>query len=117
MSNYTRGRAKEYAFMKSMRDDGYTTLRTAGSRGDWDVLFYKDNSTLHMAQLKYTEDGKVTKNELTRFEEAPLPEGAGAYLITYKKGQSSPYRIYIRTHGAPCRVSVPDGNDKTWLQS
>lgn len=106
MSQYRRGRSKEYAFMKMMKEDGYTTLRTAGSHGDWDVLFYKDKGAMHMAQLKYTEDGKVTKNEFTRFEEAPVPEGAGAYLITYKKGQSSPFRIYFRSHGEVVRAIV-----------
>ena len=102
--------------MKMMKEDGYTTLRTAGSHGDWDVLFYKDKGTMHMTQLKYTEDGKVTKNEFTRFKEAPLPEGAAGYLITYKKGQSSIFRIYQRTHGEAGRITIRDGDDETWLQ-
>jgi hypothetical protein len=82
--------------MKAMRDDGYTTLRMAGSHGDWDVIFYKDKGTCHMAQLKYTEGGKVTKGELNRFRTSPLPEGAAAYLIIYKKGQSNPFRVLSR---------------------
>lgn len=106
MSNYTRGRAKEYAFMKMMREDGFTTLRTAGSHGDWDIICYKDGGALHLFQLKYTEDGKVTKDELKRFEDAPIPDNTGAYLVAYKKGQSSPFRISFRSCGEVSRVIV-----------
>jgi Holliday junction resolvase len=115
LSNYTRGRAKEYAFMKQLREDGYTALRTAGSHGDWDVIFYKNEGTLQLAQLKYTEDGKVTKNELKRFDEAPLPKDSRAYLVTYKKGQSEPFRIFIRTCREARRTYIRDGDDETWL--
>jgi hypothetical protein len=117
MTQYRRGRQKEYEFMKMMRDDGYVTLRTAGSHGDWDILFYKDQGTMHMAQLKYTEDGKFTKNEFKRFEEAPLPEGAAGYFITYKKGHSGPFRIYVRTCREASRIVIRDGDDSTWIYS
>jgi Holliday junction resolvase-like predicted endonuclease len=106
MTNYNRGRAKEYALMKQLKEDGYTVLRSAGSHGDFDVIAYKDKSELHMFQLKYTEGGKPTANELKRFEESPIPESTRAYLVCYKKGQSSPFRLYERAHGEVGRITL-----------
>jgi len=115
ISNYTAGRAKEYKVMKFLDKLGYTTLRTAGSHGDWDVLAYKNQESLHVIQVKYNKEGLPTKHELERFEKAALPKGTGAYLVTFKRGQSSPFRVYERACGEIGGVDFRDGDGEAWI--
>jgi len=51
-SKYLRGRRAEYRVIKKLRADGYTTIRSAGSKGLWDVIAYKAG------------DGLTTEDEL-----------------------------------------------------
>ena len=41
MSNYRRGRAKEYRTAEKLREEGWTVLRTAGSHGEFDLIAIK----------------------------------------------------------------------------
>ena len=115
MSNYTAGRAKEYKVMKFLDKQGYTTLRTAGSHGDWDVLAYKEGDCVEVVQVKYNKEGMPTKNELIRFETAALPFCARAYLVAFKRGQSSPFRVYERTCREAGGIDFRDGDGEAWI--
>lgn len=117
MTNYRRGRGKEYAVKKLLENQNFTVMRTAGSHGDWDLIAYQHEEDLHLIQIKYTKEGVPTKNELSRFETAPLPKGARAYLLGFKKGQSEPFRVYKRICGASSGSDIRDGDDQAWLFS
>jgi hypothetical protein len=115
MTNYTRGRTKEYAVKKDLESQNYSVMRTAGSHGDWDLIAFQHEGPLHLIQIKYTKEGIPTKNELSRFEAAPIPNGARAYLLGFKKGQSDPFRVYKRICGTPSGTSLRSRDDEAWL--
>jgi len=52
VNQYIRGRRAEYKVIQKLKDDGYTTIRSAGSKGLWDVIAYKSG------------DGLTTEDEL-----------------------------------------------------
>lgn len=62
MSNYTRGRGKEYAVMKTLRERGLEVVRSSSSKGLWDVTAAGDGFT-YLIQVKYTKSKKYYEDE------------------------------------------------------
>ena len=50
-TNYERGREVEYKCRKELEKEGFRTVRTSGSKGDWDVIAY-NNKVVRFIQLK-----------------------------------------------------------------
>jgi Holliday junction resolvase len=57
MSNYTRGRTKEYQVKKILEDRGLEVVRSASSKGLWDVTAAGLGYT-YLIQVKYTKAKK-----------------------------------------------------------
>jgi Holliday junction resolvase len=51
MSHYTKGRRAEYRAAAMLRDRGYFVVRSAGSRGLWDLVGI-DAQTVRLIQVK-----------------------------------------------------------------
>lgn len=62
MSQYARGRSKEYAVQKALRERGLEVVRSASSKGLWDVTASGDGFT-YLIQVKYTKQKKYYEDE------------------------------------------------------
>ncbi len=80
MSQYHRGRKKEWDARTILEGWGYRTTRTAGSRGLWDVHAIKEGQHHLLIQVKYTKKrGSWRDANCVLFEEFEPP------LATYKE--------------------------------
>lgn len=113
MSHYRAGTAFEHKIIDDLEDNGYQTIRAAGSKGSTKV----DVAALKPGQLLFVQakrDGKISPAEWTRVYEVarwvgavPLlaangPRGRG---VTYTE-LLGPKQPYARTQ--PCRPWWPD---------
>ena len=66
--NYIKGRRKEYAIMKSLKDEGYIIAhRTAGSHSPIDVFaIHKEKKIIKLIQSK-PDNYKLTKSLLKQW--------------------------------------------------
>jgi len=62
MNNYGRGRVVEYKITEELRAAGYFAVRTAGSKGLFDIIGYKDNE-LRLIQAKRIKAKKAKKKK------------------------------------------------------
>lgn len=62
MTNYSRGRSKEYETMKSLRNEGWVCSRSAMSHGPVDVFAAKDG-VVRLIQVK-SGSSRMKKGEL-----------------------------------------------------
>lgn len=69
MSNYTRGREKEYEVMKRLREEGYECIRTAGSHGPFDVVAIGPQG-VRFVQVKRVRPGTNWRREYEKAKEA-----------------------------------------------
>ena len=97
MTNYSRGRSKEYELKRQLEEDGYTVLRTAGSHGAFDLICYKQDTEVSFYQVKYSMRSAPTKKELEAFENADLPNRSTAYLVHFQRGNTTP-TVVSRKH-------------------
>lgn len=76
-TKYTRGREKEWAIQHLFRDLGYSTARTSGSHGAWDVHVTSKTEARYI-QCKRQKDGKISladyEEALKKLEEYELPD-------------------------------------------
>jgi len=70
MANYARGIKVEYRVRDLYKYKGYRVIRSAGSRGPWDLLAY-DKFNVIFIQCK---NHKPTKDELNDFNHAIIPD-------------------------------------------
>ena len=62
MTNYSRGRTREYRVMKMLEKVGYTCFRMAGSHGLFDVIALgKDH--MKLIQVKYNQNASPAERE------------------------------------------------------
>jgi Holliday junction resolvase hjc len=59
MTQYARGRRKEWDVVKRLRAAGWFAQRSAGSRGLWDVVAVKPEHRPLFVQVKYTKGGPM----------------------------------------------------------
>ena len=50
--NYCSGRAFEWAYRKWLLEQGWSVLRSAGSKGPFDLVYWKSNETPCAVQVK-----------------------------------------------------------------
>jgi len=62
MTNYSRGRTREYATMKTLRDEGWVVSRSAMSHGPVDVFAAK-NGVVRLIQVK-SGSSRMKKGEV-----------------------------------------------------
>lgn len=62
MSNYKRGRAKEYKTMQLLEPLGFTCTRSASSKGLWDVVAVRADEA-RLIQTKYTKQDHFSEDE------------------------------------------------------
>jgi|SRR5690606_1485865 len=62
MSNYKRGRAKEYETIRLLEPLGFTCTRSASSQGLWDVVAVRADET-RLIQTKYTKDAHFSEDD------------------------------------------------------
>ena len=55
MTQYARGRRKEYEVVRRLRAVGWDAQRSAGSHGLWDVAALKSGQPPKFVQVKYTK--------------------------------------------------------------
>jgi Holliday junction resolvase len=97
MSNYARGRSREYQAIKKLRAEGWLCSRSAMSHGPVDVFAAKDGNTL-VIQVK-SGTSRMRKGEidtLKRWAEAFDADGE----IWYYKKRGKLQRQVIRTRSA-----------------
>jgi predicted RNA binding protein YcfA (HicA-like mRNA interferase family) len=89
MTNYTRGRAKEYRVAKRLRAQGWTVLRTAGSHGPFDLIAIKEPTLSQFDQatvfpgyimLIQVKGGKSAKREQIKALKE-IKHFSGTYLV------------------------------------
>jgi len=72
-SKYLRGRRAEYKVIKQLKADGYTTIRSAGSKGLWDIVGYKfDIYRWLVIQVKVNKKPTLKEMKLLRKEKVPF---------------------------------------------
>jgi len=72
-SKYIRGRRAEYRVIKKLKADGYTTIRSAGSKGLWDVIAYNwDNMSWLVIQVKIGKKPSLREMTKLRIEHVPF---------------------------------------------
>lgn len=57
MTNYERGRRKEYDVTRRLRSGGWFAQRTAGSHGLWDITAVQSFERPRFIQVKYSMKG------------------------------------------------------------
>ena len=72
-SKYIRGRRAEYRVIKKLQSDGYTTIRSAGSKGLWDVIAYNWASMQWLViQVKVNKKPTLKEMKLLKKEKVPF---------------------------------------------
>lgn len=98
MTNYRRGRTKEYDVCDLLLGWGYDRVqRTAGSHGLWDVHAIKEGSHHLLVQVKYTKKRGRTWRDANciAFEEFKAPPATVKEFWIYTYGNADPEIIPI----------------------
>ncbi len=88
MTNYEKGRRREYQVMRALEAAGFYCIRAAGSHGLFDVVAIGPNE-LRLIQVKANQMASPAEQECLR--EFDLgPEGTSKYIWLYVNGQRKP---------------------------
>ena len=92
---YQRGRRFEYKVKKALDDLGFSTSRSASSKGLWDVSGVSADVVL-LVQVKSTESkvGKWRDSNVAAFEKLPVPPYTRKEVWVYRLGVGKP-EIYV----------------------
>ncbi len=101
MSNYSKGRKREYDVMDILKKAGYQCLRTAGSHGMWDVIAIGP-SNIRLIQVKLNRT--PTPAERRAIEEFRVAPRTTKEVWMFRTGARKP--IAVKTYGGD------NGNDK-----
>ena len=86
MTNYSRGAYYERKTKKTLEDEGYVSLRTAGSHGSFDIIAF-NGSIVRFIQCKATRNKNPTvksyKEELNIIKDIIVPECVTKELWIY----------------------------------
>jgi Holliday junction resolvase len=93
-TNYQRGADMERRFVKWLRDKDWIAVRSAGSRGSFDVIA-ANGGRIIVAQLK--RDGRITELQRQELLRDAVTAGAVALLVTKpERGRDFEARILTR---------------------
>jgi Holliday junction resolvase len=85
--NYLSGRRKEYELKKMLENQNFTVLRTAGSKGVFDLIAF-DTDSIRFIQVKSSRRKKKTyKQEIERLKFVQLPDHCTKELWIYTQEQ------------------------------
>ncbi len=88
MTNYEKGRRREYQVIRTMEAAGFYCIRAAGSHGLFDVVAIGPNE-LRLIQVKANQMASQAEQESLR--EFDLgPEGTSKFIWLYINGQRKP---------------------------
>lgn len=83
MTNYSKGRRREWAAIKFLTDSGFTAYRTAGSKGAFDVIAH-DDKCVRFIQIK-SESKKTSRlSDISSIEAISVPECATKELWVFR---------------------------------
>lgn len=97
MSRYAQGRRYEYKTMKVLEEQGYSVVRSASSKGLWDVTAISADHT-KLIQVKSTRTKKGTSyrdKNLRMFEALPVPPGTLKEVWVYRVGIGAPEIVQL----------------------
>lgn len=101
-SNYVKGRAFEYAVRKSLQEEGYEVMRTAGSHGHFDLIAIKPSQpVIELVQCKVVKNHAAADRLIKGFRSAPpyapygLPNGVHQMLYVKIHGVSGWGRVIV----------------------
>ena len=106
MSNYSRGRNVELKIVHFLEDCGYTSTRSAGSKGAFDVIAY-NGKHVRFIQSKYTNDeNRSYAADIAKMEGVEVPPYATKELWIYVKDKG--FRKVVFLTGARGTIVIPD---------
>jgi len=105
MTNYTRGRALEYEIRDRLREDGYQTFRTAGSRGVADIIAIKPGQILYVQAKR---DGRISPAERTALFRAAADVGALPLVAARQPRKPIEWRALTGTRARDWEPWSPD---------
>ncbi len=80
MSHYSKGRQYEYRTIKSLKDQGFNCIRSAGSHGPFDIVAWNED-VIYFIQVKVGV--KPTRKEIDEILNIPVPMNAVKLLFNY----------------------------------
>lgn len=94
-AKYLRGRRFEYKVQDTLKKSGFSTTRSASSKGLWDVTGVAADVTL-LVQVKSTESktGRWRDSNVAAFEKLPVPPYTRKEVWVYRLGVGKP-EIYV----------------------
>ena len=92
MTNYERGREREYRSMRYLEAAGYRAHRTAGSHGEFDVIGIAPSGIV-LVQCKF--NCRPTSAELEAIREYPAPANCQKLIHLYVKGRHAPEVVAV----------------------
>lgn len=93
MTQYFRGRRKEWEVVKTLKAAGYRVVRSAGSHGPWDVCAVSPIEVI-LIQVKYHKTGKVSSSEISDFQTMAVPsDRVRKEVWIFTKGKRNPQII------------------------
>lgn len=69
--NYLRGRRFEYEVAKTLKEQGYEVMRTAGSHGKFDIIALRSGVKPIFYQCKVTDNERTANRMGAEFKENP----------------------------------------------
>lgn len=87
MSNYVKGRTAEYRARKTLQQQGYTVIRSAGSKGPCDLLAF-NGAELRIVSVK--SGAYCSQIERAALCELARPENSTVEIWRYAHGSTVP---------------------------
>lgn len=89
-TNYQRGRTREYYVMQNLRKKGYHCIRSASSKGYFDVIAIGEKDIL-LIQVKLSKDGKLKRDENYKLSlTLKVPTNTKKQLWLFAPGSTTP---------------------------
>jgi len=98
MSNYTRGREKEYRAIKLLEEQGYYCIRSAGSHTVIDVIAFLQKNGLEMTPIRAIQikSGRSPyKKDLKKLQQLSLPFSVSKELWRFIPRKKHPEIIVV----------------------
>lgn len=106
-TKYTKGRTVEHKVIHFLTESGYHALRSAGSKGAFDVIAFNDK-TVRFIQVKHTSDkGTSYAAELRKMASTLVPEWCTKELWVHMD-RAQFVKIYTTNHNReyPASASI-----------
>lgn len=106
MSNYTKGTGIENRIIKFLESCGYCAVRSAGSKGAFDVVAYNEK-IIRFIQSKYTSDpNRSYTSDIKKMEAVKVPSNATKELWIYESNRGFTKCVFLT--GVRGAIHIPD---------